>query len=185
MFDPQRTRYSNRKYYTRKGQVIQAKRIDAPLGIESRLVPMYKNYLLKNHLISSGDLPPAPPPVIKKIYFPFDQSTTEFVDLAVTIAPTTVTNSMGIAIGTDPDDNGLWIVYLFLVYNSGSFTIPTGFSYKSWSYSRQAIDTDFVLLNEDDLLVFSFPLQVPTPSVSQSVTIALDNKINKNIVTFE
>lgn len=56
MFDPHRTRRSDRRYYTRKGQVLQAGRVNAQPVIDQRLVPVYKNYLLSNGLI------PAPPP---------------------------------------------------------------------------------------------------------------------------
>lgn len=50
MFDPQYTRRSNRRYYTRKGQVNQAKAIDTPVVIEPRLIPIYLNYIKQNNL---------------------------------------------------------------------------------------------------------------------------------------
>ena len=60
MFDPHRTRRSNRRYYTRKGQVLQASPVDVNPVIDQRLVPIYKNYLLKNNLVNSI---PSPPPI--------------------------------------------------------------------------------------------------------------------------
>lgn len=60
MFDPHRTRRSDRRYYTRKGQVIQANRVDTQPVIAQRLVPVYKDYLFKNNLAYPS--PPAPPP---------------------------------------------------------------------------------------------------------------------------
>lgn len=57
MFDPHRTRRSDKRYYTRKGQVLQASRVNTQPIIEQRLVPVYQNYL-----ISNGLLPPRPPP---------------------------------------------------------------------------------------------------------------------------
>lgn len=72
MFDPHRTRRSDRRYYTRKGQVLQASCVNVNPTIDQRLVPIYKNYLLKNNLISvpPQPTPPAPtpdPPVQNKI----------------------------------------------------------------------------------------------------------------------
>nr|QRV61601.1 hypothetical protein [Circular ssDNA virus sp.] len=61
MFDPHRTRRSDRRYYTRKGQVLQANRVNIAPIIEQRLVPIYKDYLIKNSLLPSV---PIPPPVI-------------------------------------------------------------------------------------------------------------------------
>lgn len=59
MFDPHRTRRNDRRYYTRKGQVIQANRVDTQPVIAQRLVPVYKDYLFKNSLAYPS--PPAPP----------------------------------------------------------------------------------------------------------------------------
>lgn len=53
MFDPHRTRRSDRRYYTRKGQVLQASRVNVNPTIDQRLVPIYKNYLIKNNLFQS------------------------------------------------------------------------------------------------------------------------------------
>lgn len=53
MFDPHRTRRSDYRYYTRKGQVLQASRVNINPVIDQRLVPIYKNYLLKNNLVQS------------------------------------------------------------------------------------------------------------------------------------
>lgn len=61
MFDPHRTRRSDRRYYTRKGQVLQANRVNIAPIIEQRLVPIYRDYLIKNSLLPSV---PIPPPVI-------------------------------------------------------------------------------------------------------------------------
>lgn len=59
MFDPHRTRRSDRRYYTRKGQVLQASRVNVNPTIDQRLVPIYKNYILKNNLVNPP--PPSPP----------------------------------------------------------------------------------------------------------------------------
>ncbi len=64
MFDPHRTRRYDKRYYTRKGQVIQASRVNTKPIIDQRLVPVYKNYLITNNLI---DVPPSPPSPTDKI----------------------------------------------------------------------------------------------------------------------
>lgn len=60
MFDPHRTRSSNKRYYTRKGQVLQASRVNTQPIIEQRLVPVYKNYLIRNNLIDDTPSPDDP-----------------------------------------------------------------------------------------------------------------------------
>lgn len=60
MFDPHRTRRSDSRYFTRKGQVIQASRVNTNPVIDQKLVPIYKNYILKNGLIPKAPPPPAP-----------------------------------------------------------------------------------------------------------------------------
>lgn len=56
MFDPHRTRRSDSRYYTRKGQVLQASLVNPNPVIDQRLVPIYQNYINKNNRISA----PAP-----------------------------------------------------------------------------------------------------------------------------
>lgn len=89
MFDPHRTRRSDRRYYTRKGQVLQASRVNVNPTIDQRLVPIYKNYLIKNNLISvAPPQPPSPPlptetitpmgiaiqkPNMETVFFPFNE----------------------------------------------------------------------------------------------------------------
>lgn len=62
MFDPHRTRRSDRRIFTRKGQVNQASRVNTQPIIEQRLVPIYKDYLIKNNLISTTITPSPPSP---------------------------------------------------------------------------------------------------------------------------
>lgn len=50
MFDPHYTRYSNRRKYQKKGQIIQARRVEIPRTIEQSLVPLYKEYFTKNYI---------------------------------------------------------------------------------------------------------------------------------------
>ena len=52
MFDPHRTRRSDRRYFTRKGQVLQASRVNTKPVIEQRLVPVYQDYLELNGFVN-------------------------------------------------------------------------------------------------------------------------------------
>lgn len=65
MFDPHYTRKSNKKYYTRKGQIIQAKRTNRAddVVIEPMLIDKYKKYIQDNNLIPK----PTPPPPVRLI----------------------------------------------------------------------------------------------------------------------
>ena len=53
MFDPQHVRNWNRKrtYYTKKGQINQAKAVNVPFTIEPNKIEGYKDYLIKNNLV--------------------------------------------------------------------------------------------------------------------------------------
>ena len=64
MFDPHRTRRNDRRYYTRKGQVLQAKRTEVPFSIEPNKVDAYKEYIIKNNLFSFPPVPPSPSTII-------------------------------------------------------------------------------------------------------------------------
>lgn len=61
MYDPHRLRRNDRRYYTRKGQVIQAKVVNPPFTIEANKVEAYKEYILRNRLISRPSTPTPPP----------------------------------------------------------------------------------------------------------------------------
>lgn len=71
MFDPHRTRRSDSRYFTRKGQVLQASRVNTNPVIDQKLVPIYKNYILKNGLIPKPEAPPVQPIPIKGISIMF------------------------------------------------------------------------------------------------------------------
>ena len=57
MFDPHRTRRSDSRYFTRKGQVLQASRVNVNPIIDQRLVPYYRDYINKN--ITTAPPPPS------------------------------------------------------------------------------------------------------------------------------
>ncbi|QYM90063.1 Cap [Circoviridae sp.] len=60
MFDPHRTRRNDSRYYSRKGQVLQASRVNVNPVIDQRLVPIYQNYLVKNNLVPTVPKPTEP-----------------------------------------------------------------------------------------------------------------------------
>lgn len=78
MFDPHRTRKTNKKYYTRKGQIIQAKRTNRSdeVVIEPMLVDKYKKFILDNNLIPKP-IPPPPARIIPKIIGIFNAFTNQ------------------------------------------------------------------------------------------------------------
>lgn len=60
MFDPHRTRRNDSRYFTRKGQVLQASRVSVNPVIDQRLVPVYRNYLINNNLLPPPIVPASP-----------------------------------------------------------------------------------------------------------------------------
>lgn len=81
MFDPHRIRRSDRRYYTRKGQILQASRVDVQPIIDQRLVPVYQKYLQANNLLPVRQIPPEPVPVTGVLFgeynYSFNQRNTE------------------------------------------------------------------------------------------------------------
>lgn len=58
-YDPQGTRRSHQRKYTRKGQVIQAKLVNTPRTIENPLIPMYRQFFLNNPQYGIGVVTPS------------------------------------------------------------------------------------------------------------------------------
>lgn len=82
MFDPHRTRRNDRRYYTRKGQVLQAGRVNVQPIIDQRLVPFYQNYLIQNGLVNRNIV--NPPETIPVIGMFFNNTKYPFTDFTVT-----------------------------------------------------------------------------------------------------
>ena len=82
MFDPHRTRRSDKRYYTRKGQVLQAGRVNVQPVIEPRLVPAYQNYLIANKLVNANIV--NPPETIPVIGMSFNGVKYPFTDFTLT-----------------------------------------------------------------------------------------------------
>lgn len=131
MFDPHRTRRSDSRYFTRKGQVLQASRVNVNPVIDQRLVPIYRNYLIKNNLLPPPDVP-ASPIEIGGVYIQYDSTNVKkfaLSDMTLDTSPTvnisrTLTNGeKGCIIAIYEDTTGT----MHLKFNSGNST-PSGSS---------------------------------------------------------
>lgn len=56
MFDPHYTRSNHNRRYQKRGQIIQAKKVQIPRTIEQDLIPLYQEYFIKNYI--PGFTPP-------------------------------------------------------------------------------------------------------------------------------
>lgn len=50
MFDPHRTRRLYNRKYQKRGQIIQAKKVEIPRTIDQQLIPLYQDYFKKNYI---------------------------------------------------------------------------------------------------------------------------------------
>lgn len=82
MFDPHRTRRSDKRYYTRKGQVLQAGRVNVQPVIQNNLVPVYQRYLIANGLVNANIV--NPPETIPVIGMSFNNVQYPFTDFTLT-----------------------------------------------------------------------------------------------------
>ncbi|AER30024.1 unknown [Po-Circo-like virus 22] len=125
MFDPHRTRRSDRRYYTRKGQVLQASRVNTQPIIEARLVPVYKNYLISNGL-AFEEPPPVPISSIEISGVSIGGTSylfsnmTKYTTTAVNIDQNTYVNAIAILFYVDT--NGISFCHLKFIPSSGSYT---------------------------------------------------------------
>lgn len=114
MFDPHRTRRSDYRYFTRKGQVLQASRVNTQPVIDQRLVPIYKQYLLNNALIS-----PNP------IFVPFKITGFRIDDVRYTIESPYYTDlTVNINFVADGQYGNYYII--FYKDTSGNYNLTTG-----------------------------------------------------------
>lgn len=134
MYDPHRLRRNDRRYFTRKGQVIQAKNISPPFAIERSKVEAYRNYILKNNLL--------PAPVAPETEIDIQNLTIVYDAGAITQQFTDFTYTADRAqIPTIPGDNFLCIcIEIFQNYynvnfnitSEGSATFPENSWYLTW-----------------------------------------------------
>lgn len=168
MFDPHRTRRSDKRYYTRKGQVIQAGKVNTKPIIDQRLVPVYKNYLITNNLIS----PPPPPPT------PSTKITIDAVS-ASSIAQTFPTNQLGysgaeggevdlsqfrvprVLLTIYPQTND-YLIVIFMVGSISSMHVDPETYYVVFGLNTQGMDYDIKFLSGNQA-VLSVQDQVGDP----------------------
>ncbi len=98
MFDPHRTRRNDRRYYTRKGQVLQASRVNTQPIIDQRLVPSYQNYLINNGLVNRNIV--NPPETIPVIGMAFNNNKYPFTDFTLTTDQTVNLDYQGVGLSS-------------------------------------------------------------------------------------
>nr|WEY08161.1 Cap [Po-Circo-like virus] len=109
MFDPHRTRRSNSRYFTRKGQVLQASRVNVNPVIDQRLVPIYKNYLINNGL--AYDIPQNNTIQIDAIRFSLYEAPETYFGSA--LADMQVSVNTNLTISGNTTQNNQYIVVLY------------------------------------------------------------------------
>nr|QZA75057.1 putative ORF3 [Po-Circo-like virus 21] len=159
MFDPHRTRRNDRRYYTRKGQVLQASRVNTQPIIDQRLVPVYKNFLLANGLAYDQPQPvPATPIDISGIAVNDIQYTwADFIKYETSTV--TINRPTGLAM----------IAILFYIDTSGNSFIEFKYQAPSSTYNKTI----------ENVKVCYFQLFSPPSTITNQNT--LDNA-NKGII---
>lgn len=154
MFDPHRTRRSDNRYYTRKGQVIQASRVNTKPIIDQRLVPVYKQYLINNGLIIQQKY------TISKVIYKegaTGQVTVNTKAFTLTTEPV-VLNRAGhtCIIRRDPSDPSYWVFgFVLLTAEGQTYTIQPGCYYHTFWGDPEISDT-FVYYDSSDKVVLTF-----------------------------
>lgn len=135
MFDPHRTRSYDKRYYTRKGQVIQAKRVDSLKGVQRNLIPMYKEYMIKNNLISVTP-PPPPEPYVFNITNVRLGTSGDGVDFSnfITAAQDTVISGPALITTVDTAPNiTMYTVANIWISSSQTYTVNANSKYYNWN----------------------------------------------------
>ncbi len=151
MFDPHGTRRSDRRYYTRKGQILQASRVNIQPIIEQRLVPVYKQYIVNNNLLETKD----PNVYINRIMYD-SRELSDAEDIYVNIADMTLSTESTVQItmthNTSGYASGYFIIYkdleeriYFKVFaiQSGSQTVTITGNAKCYYQSVPLSATDY------------------------------------------
>ena len=128
MFDPHRTRYNDRRYFTKKGQIIQAKKVNPPFSIENDKINAYKSYIIRNKLIE------APIPDVDSFKFSDDGRWNNISDLDISDTETIIQGPcQAITIETSSTNPNFWILNLITCGNSDEvYAIPAGVHYKKF-----------------------------------------------------
>lgn len=180
MFDPHRTRYNDRRYYTRKGQVIQAKRTEVPFLIEPNRVDAYKTYILKNHIVTSADLPSATP-IVDSIKFSDDSNTYPISSMNTSTQTVTITGpsqTIALSKAEDPYYNIVYIIYCPSA--NATYSLPAGSRYKTFQVVGGPNDS-FQLKQGDTTITEFAQTHVPDPE-SDSIPRVTANAIRNNAI---
>ena len=181
MFDPHRTRRNDRRYYTRKGQVIQARNISVPFTIDRSKVDAYKEYIIQNNLISSSP-PPTVNPTIDSVQF--SEGPTLYPISAFNLTTRNVNiggRSQTIILSTFANSPTFWRVdLLYLPSESATYTIPPGCRYLSFT-GTGSVDDSFALFSNGKKLITIAQHWPSTITVQPWIQ---TNFISKSLVNF-
>lgn len=180
MFDPHRTRRYDKRYYTRKGQVIQASRVNTKPIIDQRLVPVYKDHIIKNGLIDMTDIPHDIPTIDAYVFS--DYSNLNYIRrMDLTTSPVTINGKSQTVIFSTASDTNFWAVtLLFLSGPDATYTIPAGCRYKRFVGQGQVDDSFALYSNYKKLIVIGQRQSEESPNAVWVQT----NYIHKSIVNF-
>lgn len=154
MFDPHRTRRNDRRYYTRKGQVIQARNIPAPFTIDRSKVDAYKEYIIQNNLIPSSPSPTPVKPTIDSVQFSEDPNLYPISAFNLSTRNVTIAGrSQTIILSTFSNSPTFWKVdLLYLPLSTSIYTIPSGCRYLSFT-GTGAVNDSFALFSDGKKLI--------------------------------
>lgn len=154
MFDPHRTRRNDRRYYTKKGQILQARNISVPFTIDRSKVDAYKEYIIQNNLISSPSLPPPVIPTIDSVQFSDDSNIYPISAFNLSTRNVTIGGkSQTIILSTFANNSTFWRVdLLYLPSESDTYPIPPGCRYLSFTGSG-TLDDSFALFSNGEKLL--------------------------------
>lgn len=176
MFDPHHTRYNDRRYYTRKGQIIQAKKVDPPFTIESHKIEAYKKYIVKNHLITQHTIP-----TVDSVSFSDDPNTYLISTMNTSTQPVTVVGpSQTIAISNSDDPNFYLVYLIWCPSSSATYQLPMGCRYKTFGGAGAV--NDYFHLKGDGTTIMEFAQTHVSSTQTVSIPRIEINAIRKTCV---
>lgn len=176
MYDPHHLRRNDRRFFTRKGQVIQAKNISAPFTIERNKVGAYKEYILKNHLVSQDELGVVYLTGVSIYYNTLYQSTIPFNQFSYTNNPMTLDLGEGLHTIIKISQNSDSYTLALILTNSTtfSFTLPGWYAYYSSEDVPNVADYINIWFDKNDKHYFNIML------IQDDQHSSSDNQISKS-----
>ena len=153
MFDPHRTRYNDRRYFTKKGQIIQAKKVNPPFSIENDKIEAYKNYLIKNHLVDALNTVP----IVDNISWSEDRSTLYPIEeLPISEGVSVERSCQILGLRVFPDNPKYYQVLIVLVFPRSSpyYWIPRGYKYQIFYGNEQWNDIFYLMSGSTSILEY-------------------------------